>query len=61
MDITDQLDFLQASPENDDVEVDPSQDEAVKGLLLNLLRKIETSELPTREILLRQWKLNELL
>jgi len=61
MDITDQLDFLQASPENDDVEIDPSQDEAVKGLLLNLLRKIETSELPTREILLRQWKLNELL
>ena len=70
-DVTDELNFIQGSPSPEeavDPEGEPEEGEASLGypeevvnLLKTIFRRIETQEMPTREILLRQWKLYQLL
>jgi hypothetical protein len=72
-DVTDELNFIQGggspSPEEANYpEGEPEEGEASLGyseevinLLKTIFRRIETQEMPTREILLRQWKLYQLL
>jgi hypothetical protein len=63
-DITDQLDFIQSPdlvPGAEAPSAKLTDDEDLKDKLLTIFRHIETQELPTRELLLRQWKFNLLL
>jgi len=60
--ITDELNFIQAEdPFDSEVSSKSEESDKIKNLLLTIFRKIETQEMPTRELLLRNWKLNQLL
>lgn len=61
-DITNELDYIQSEGETlGGVEAFTKDSEEVKDLLLTIFNLIETQERPTRELLMRNWKLNQLL
>jgi len=61
--ITDELNFIQSEAPSLEGEesILASESDEIKDLLKIIFRKIETQEMPTRELLLRNWKLNQLL